>query len=306
MASILPTSFYNPLIEAAQKRQQQNTKPPETTEDQLPLILSLLRFKAQKDASELARQDREDRIVKETHEELVTKPTQQRAKLEKERQQNIKFNQGQIDREQRLELAAADRELQAAEREDTKAYRKEQRKEWREDRKWQQKQRIRQENIDLINNLNTLYGKPANILAAASQGLLGKKNFRKSILLDKMPLGEGEKPVTFQEWVDEAPSGAQDELFPWISSVVASVHSGHIQMGMKPPSVPTILRRILRSEDFQKTLRFESRWYDDKPTVDLEQFQEAITPANMLPEQTSNTKNSLGIDIIDETDGPPR
>ena len=77
MASILPTSFYNPLIEAAQKRQQQNTKPSRNKEDQLPLILSLLRFKAQQDASELARQDREDRIAKETYEELVTKPKEE-------------------------------------------------------------------------------------------------------------------------------------------------------------------------------------------------------------------------------------
>ena len=146
----------------------------------------------------------------------------------------------------------------------------------------------------MINNLNTLYGKPADLLAAASQNLLEKKDFRKTILLDKVKReGGDEKPITFQEWVSEQ-SGAQDELFPWISSVVASVHSGHIQRGMKPPSVPTILRRILRSEDFQKTLSFETRWYDDKATVDLEQFQEAITPANILPEQT------LGIKILKE------
>ena len=282
MASILPTSFYNPLIEAAQKRQQQNTKPSRNEKDQLPLILSLLRFKAQQDASELARQDREDRIAKETYEELVTKPIQQRTKQEKERQRNIEFNQRQIDRQRRIENEETDRAQRAIDRADTKAFRKETREARKANQLYQAEQRENKRKNDIINTLSTMYGKPAKLLQESAQNLLGKKNFRKSILLDKMPLGEGEKPVTFQEWVDEAPSGAQDELFPWISSVVASVHSGHIQMGMKPPSVPTILRKILRSEDFQKTLSFETRFLDDEATVDLEQFQEAITPANIL------------------------
>ena len=69
--------------------------------EDLPTILSLLRFKEQQAASERAQQDREKKEAKETHEELVTIPKQQRVKEEKERQQNIKFNQNQIDRQRR-------------------------------------------------------------------------------------------------------------------------------------------------------------------------------------------------------------
>ena len=55
--------------------------------EDLPTILSLLRFKEQQAASERAQQDREKKEAKETHEELVTIPKQQRVKEEKERQQ---------------------------------------------------------------------------------------------------------------------------------------------------------------------------------------------------------------------------